>query len=267
MATETLNGPLGEWRAASTAGGGTALTTTAVRIPLPRNAKQVQLIPRNFATAVVVQFNTNPFLTILKTADALATEPTDYSDNAQDLSTGTKVDLSSLSTAANLDFVYVGAEVPFAGVEIDVQSTNGNASVLTVKYWNGAWTDITATDGTANGGATFGQDGNVTWTLPTDWVQATLRGIGDTTLAAGVLNTANLFWTRWQVSAALDATTDQNSWIAINRSTAYAEIPAGFSQEFACTVGPGGIFAVQAKTDAGTANLIVNVATRAGGRF
>ena len=172
MATEILEGPLGEWRAASTAAGGTALTTTALRIPLPRGSKMVQLIPRNFSTAVVAQFNTNPWLTILKTTDLLATAAaiTDYSEQAQDLDTATDVDLSSLSTIAALDAVYVGALVPFRGVEIDVDAANVNASVLTVKYWNGsAWTDITATDGTDSAGASMAIDGNVTWTVPASW--------------------------------------------------------------------------------------------------
>jgi hypothetical protein len=273
MATEVLNGPLGEWRSATTAAGGTALTSTAVRIPLPRGTKLMQLIPRNFGgspTAVVVQFNLNPFLTILKTADALVTDPTDYSEMAQDNSTTTDVDLSSLGTAAQNDFVYVGSYLPFSGVAIDVDTANINASVMTVKYRksDNTWADITATDGTDNGGASMGQDGSVTWTVPTDWITTSLYGSADTTLRNGLL-TQELYWTRWQFSAALDSTTKQNSWIAINRDTTYAELPAGTTIEQAVTVGPGGIYSVTAKTDTSgaTANLIINCATRAGGRF
>lgn len=270
MATETTTGPLGELRSFTTAGGGTAITSTAQRIVLPRGAKWMSLTPRNFVTAVVFQFNVNPFLTVFKTTDALAdpANMVDYSDNAQDNNTATDVDLSALSTAAANDYVFVGARMPFGGVEIDVDATNSNASVLTVNYWNGsAWTDISATDGTINAGASLGQDGNVTWTVPTAWVSA---GINETMtgVAKGLgIAQAEMFWTRWQWSATLDGTTTQNSWISINRNTTYAELMAGQSFEEAVTVGPGGIYSVTAKTDAGTCNLIGNVATRSGGMF
>lgn len=277
MATEVIAAPLGEVRAASTAGGGTALSTSAARIALPRGTKFIRLIPRNFSTAVVAKFNKNPFLTIFKTTDALATPGniTDYSDAAQDSSTATKVTLNSLDTAANLNFVYVGSHVPFAGVDVDVQNTNGNASVLTVKYWNGtAWTSISATDATASGGNTFAQDGVVSWTVPTDWATARLgRGVGsvgstgDSVLPAHGLLSEEMYWTRWEVSAALDSTTDANSMLATNRSTAYAEIPAGFEWAETITVGRGAFFSLTALTDAGTANLVVNCATRSGGMF
>lgn len=266
MSTETLAGPLGEVRAASTAGGGTALTSTAARIVLPLGTKHIDLVPRNFSTAVVVQWLKNPWLTIVKTADSLGTEPTDYSIEAQDGSTSTSVVLSSLGTAAQGDFLYVGSHLPFAGVEIDVDGTNGNASVITVKYRksDNTWADISDTDGTASGGASLAQDGSVTWTVPADWITARLFDTGDTTLNAGFAK-QDIYWTRWEWSAALDSSVTLDSMIAINRSTTYHEIPSGMAWEEAVTVGPGGISSIQAKTDAGTANLIVDCAAR--GRF
>jgi hypothetical protein len=268
MSTEILTGPLGELRAASTAGGGTALTSTATRIVLPIGTKWLSLTPRNLSGAAVVKFNVNPWLTVLKTTDLLVANLTDYSDAAQDSSTATDVVLSSLATLANGGSLYVGAEVPFAGAEIDVDATNGTSATLAVTYWDGTtWTNITPTDGTASGGAPFAQDGNVTWTVPTAWVKAALNDavVGEMQ-NVGIL-THPLFWTRWVVSAANDASTTLNSLIAINRSTAYAELAAGQPFEEAVTVGPGGICSVTALTDAGTASLIVNVATRGGGRF
>jgi hypothetical protein len=270
MATEVLNGPLGEWRAASTAAGGTALTSTAARIVLPIGTKLVQLIPRNYATAAVVKFNVNPWLTILKTTDLLAAEAniTDYSVNAQDGSTATDVTLSGLDTVANLDAVYVGAEVPFSGIAVDVDAANGTASVLAVTYWDGsAWSDITPTDGTDAAGATFGQDGNITWTVPAGWASTALVDAVPTAKKNLGILTHPQFWVRIAVSAALDASTTQNSWLAINRDTTYAELPEGTAQEFSVSVGPGGVSSVTALTDAGTANLIVNCATRQTGRF
>src|SRR3990167_10885656 len=105
MATEIISGiQFGEERVASTAGGGTALTTTAAFIRLPRITKYIGMVPRNFATAVVAKYHLNPWLTILKTADALATAPTDYSNAGQDLSAAAAgVVLSSLDTLANGD--------------------------------------------------------------------------------------------------------------------------------------------------------------------
>lgn len=271
MATETVRGPLGEVRSATTAGGGTALTNSAQRIVLPRGAKHMIIIPRNFGGGgVVVKFNKNPFLTIFKTTDALADEAnlTDYSDNAQDNSTSTDVTLSSLGTAAQSDFVYVGSYVPFGGVTIDVDAANSTASVLTVKYRksDNTWATISATDGTDSAGASLGVDGSVTWTVPTDWISCRLRETGDTKLQIG-LATSDMFWTRWEWSGGLDSSTTQNSWIAINRDTTYAEIPDGMGWEEAVTVGPGGIYSITALTDAGTANLIINCATRMGGHF
>lgn len=269
MSTKTHSGPHGEVRAASTAGGGTALTTTAARIVLPLGTKHMTLIPRNFSTAVVVQFNKNPWITVLKTTDLLADEAnlTDYSENAQDGSAATDVDLSSLDTLANENAVYIGSHVPFSGLDVDVDAANANASVLSVDYWDGsAWSDISPTDGTISTGATFGQDGTITWTVPTDWAAAKLKDIVSTAktgLGAG----GPLFWVRLTVSAALDATTTLNSILAINRDTTYAELPSGTTWEESIQVGPKGFSSITALTDAGTANLIVNVSGDTEGRF
>lgn len=262
MATETRPENIGEIRAASTASGGTALSTTVARIVLPLGTRSVALIPRNASGAAVCRFNFNPYLMVLKTADSLATAPTDYSDNAQDGSTSTDVTLSSLNTLANGDALYIGAHVPFSGVVVDVDGANGDASVLTVEYWNGsAWTNITATDGTASGGATFAIDGSVTWTVPSAWERGGPRN------GSGYELLSNRYWTRWTVSAALDAAVTLNSMIGISRSTDYAELPFGTTYEKSIVVGHGGWSSVNALTDAGTGNLVVNCETRHDGRF
>lgn len=266
MATEVRNAGLGEARAASTASGGTALTSSAARIVLPLGTKMVMLTPRNFATAVVVKFNFNPWLVILKTTDGNATF-TDYSTEAQDGSTSTSVTLSSLDTLANGDALYVGSHLPFSGVNVDIDAANGTASVLTVDYRKNddTWADTSATDGTDSGGATMATDGSVTWTVPSDWTTARLQDLDADTRMQGLYG--ELYWTRWSVSAALDSSTTADHMLAINRDTTYAELTSGQALEMACTVGPGGIASVTALTDAGTANLIVNCHTLAGGRF
>ena len=80
-------------------------------------------------------------------------------------------------------------------------------------------------------------------------------------------STVPLFWMRFQVSVALDSSTTLNSMVALNRSTAYAELPTGFAQEHAIIPGLGGSAAIEALTDAGTANLLVNCGVGPGGRF
>ncbi len=264
MVSYSFAGPLGALKGDTSKG--VALSTTISYTLIPASAKHLFLKPRNFSTAVVAGVLLNPYLTVLKTADALATAPTDYSSAAQDGSASTDVVLSSLDTATNLDFLYVGARVPFGGAIIDVDAPNGNASVLTVKYRksDNTWADISATDGTDSAGATMAADGTVTWTVPTDWIATSLTEAGDTSIGfAGSLN--KLFWTRWQFSAALDSSTTLNSMLAKNKETAYFELVSGDTFELALEREYHAV--LQAVTDAGTANLIVNYATTPGGYF
>lgn len=262
---ETIAGPLGELRGSTSTG--VALTTAAAFTAIPKGTRLLQLSPRNFVGAAVVRVAVNPYLTVLKTADALATAPTDYSENAQDGDAGTDVTLSSLDTAANLDFLYVGSHLPFRGVNIDVDAANGTVNAITVKYRKSddTWADISATDGTDSGGASMAIDGNVTWTVPTDWKSARLIDIGDTILSFPGA-TSYLYWTRWQWSAAMDSSTTLNAMLAMSRSTAYAELASGQALEFGVMKGPDGLGCIEALTDAGTANLVMNFAA-IGGRF
>jgi len=279
MATEVINGPYGEQQVASTAGGGTALSTTAARVVLPAGTKAMQLIPRNFSTAVVVEWGKMPWLTILKTQDIGVTF-IDYSYAAQDGSTGTSVDLVSQGTLANGDALYIGSHIPFAGVHIDVDAANSNASDLDVNYWNGsAWTAISETDNTDTGAA-LAIDGTVTWTVPAAWraerliraavlTNPVITGVETVPTQMTTIDVFNerLYWTRWAYSAALDATTTLDHVLAIPRYMT-SELPVGVADEQAVTVGPGGISGIAAVTDAGTANLIVNAITRgADGKF
>lgn len=252
--TDTLPGSLGDLRGSTTTG--VSLSTTAAYIPIPKATKYLSLTPRNFSTAVVARIGLCPWISVLKTQDA-GVSITDYSDNAQDNDTSTDVTLSSQGTAAQGDFLYVGSHIPFRGVYIDVDSTNSSASVLTVKYRKSddTWADITATDNTASGGASLAQDGTVTWTVPSTWVPSQLPTIGD--LTSSLAGSGHKFyWTRWQFSAALDASTTLNSMTALPQSTSYAELVANQQMEQSIQFGPQGIAAIEALTDAGTANLV-----------
>lgn len=245
---------------------GLSLTTTATLAPLPKNAKHLFLSPHTFAdSAVVARIAVNPYLVVLKTTDALSAAPTEYSEAAQDGSTSTDVVLSSLGTAAQSDFLYVGAVRQFGGVYCDVDAANGTASVITVKYWDGnSWEDISDTDGTASGGASLAQDGIISWTVPSDWTPTTLLAAGDTEQAHRWCNQP-FFWTRWEWSAGLDSSTTLNAMLATAPDSAFFELITGKSYEQGLDRMHHA--SIQALTDTGTAKLVVGFATGVGGRF
>ncbi len=270
--SDSFPGPISEARIASTAAGGTALTTSAALIPFPNGTTHVQVLPRNFSTAIVVKLAINPYLAVLLNNDRMVTVPVDYSDAAQDGVAATQVTLSALA-ASPVGAVYVGSPVPFRGLRsVTVDANTGAASTLAADYWNGsAWVTTTPTDGTTAGGKTFAQSGDITWTVPTAWAKKDLETILGTANAYGPFGTPagtlQLYWIRLTVSAALSATVTLSSLLALNRSTVYAELPETMGQEFRVSKKLGGHAGLEALTDAGTANLIVNVFTQLGGAF
>lgn len=279
LASDSFGGPLIDGRTITTAGGGTNITSTltaAQVLPFLNNVKHVVAQPWNFTTAVVMQALLCPYLWILK-GSAIASQPpqaptlTDYSVVGQ-TPAGTGVPLSSLSTLALGEALYLGADEKFGGVAVDMSAAvNSNAATLLVEYWNGTkWVSLAATDGTASAGATFAQDGLVTWTMPAAgaWAKAQLSdGLASPptalppSLRANYLvadsNALPQYWTRWSVSAALDASTVPTTMIALNQSTAYMEILPSNVLEFRSVKAHGGIAALQVKSDAGTYSLIV----------
>jgi hypothetical protein len=105
----------------------------------------------------------------------------------------------SLMPLETTDYWYVGYDMRFHTLTVDVASANAAASVLTAEIWDGyAWTAVTITDGTISGGKTLGKDGDITLTVPVNWQ----RGAGTITQLD-----SNLFWIRFKVSANLTATT------------------------------------------------------------
>lgn len=260
MATGTWGAWLGEVRRAHTTAGGDASSTTPAVIQFPPGTQWVSIEGRNYTTAVVVQWAFVPYLRVFKTADALATI-TDNSETLQDNSTSTTATLNSWDTAANNHYLYLGAPIKFRGVQVDVVNTNSNASVLSTDYWNGAWTNAASTDGTINTGASFGQDGAITWTVPSDWTKVDLATAVATT-GAGVRDRAvPLYWVRFKVSAAFDATVSAASIVALAGSTNYLESISARLWQCMVSRGPDGWAGIEHRTDAGTANVIVNVAS------
>lgn len=250
----TIPSYLGQPRLLSAAAPGTGLTTTRAHIAIPPGTKYIKLAPNTFSTAIVAKFALNPYLRILKTADAMATDPVDYSEAAQDGVAATVVDLSSMDTLANGDALYIGAAEPFSGLQVDSLAADGGAGVLTGVYWNGAaWADISLTDNTSG----FGSDGTIVWTVPTAWARTQLA----TALALPVprkgTTGAELYWIRLVTSVAYDASTTASSIYAINR---YGDATPGLIAGDTFTTAIDRKFNggnLQALTDAGTANLLV----------
>lgn len=122
---------------------------------------------------------------------------TNYTTEATDLSAATDVDLDSLDTGANSEYFYVASHYRFGGLDVDVDAPNTTGSTMTGFYYDGTdWsTDISITDGTSSTSATLAIDGNITWTVPSNWATTTLNGI------------SNLYVVRFQVSTQLDSDT------------------------------------------------------------
>lgn len=253
----------GEFRIAS-ASKGLSLTTTAAFQQFPSNTTRIFATPTTFSTAVVARLLLNPWLVVLKTADNMLTEPTDYSTYAQDNSTDTSVDVSSLNTRANGDFLLVGSHLPFRGVYFDVDGTNSaGTATIAVYYWNGStWTDTSATVTGIRTTMVFDKDGIVTWTVPTTWRKETIAKLYPSMTVKTYYSDVPLYWTRWEVDAAItDTSVTIDSMSAANRSTDYAELSSGQMLSADIRQGIGGIGCLEALTDAGTALLVVNAAT------
>ena len=101
----------------------------------------------------------------------------------------------------------------------------------------------------------------MTWTVPTGWNTTSLSSVGDDITG----QSTQLYWTRWIVDVALDSSVTLDHMLGINRSTGYIELPTGLPWDQGVLVGPGGVSGITALTDAGTALLLVNCATK--GRF
>ncbi len=126
-------------------------------------------------------------LAVLKTTDGGATY-SDYTAAATDENPATHVAISSLNTVANGDWLLIGNVIPFTSVSIDMDA-NINTHPAT-------WTAVAGlADGTSSGGASFAQDGAVTFAEPTAWKAASFDGVW-------------AFWLRLSVSAVLDVASD-----------------------------------------------------------
>lgn len=68
------------------------------------------------------------------------------------------------------DALFIGSTVPFKRITFDITTVAVGSGVLLPTYWNGStWATLTATDGTASGGNTMAQDGDIHFEAPADW--------------------------------------------------------------------------------------------------
>ncbi|MCK4891372.1 MAG: right-handed parallel beta-helix repeat-containing protein, partial [Candidatus Pacebacteria bacterium] len=71
------------------------------------------------------------------------------------------------------DAYYFGYDYQTRKVTVNVGTVGTGTYEIDWEYWNGAWTDITPTDGT-NGFTTAGEN-DITYALPSDWVKTTIN--------------------------------------------------------------------------------------------
>lgn len=121
-----------------------------------------------------------PYLPTAGTIDSRAASFTDKTSEA--------LDVNSVLTGAfwtghaEGQYFYAGATTPFDRLTLVADTLSAGGGALVSEYYNGsAWTALSGvTDGTASGGNALAQDGDITWTIPTDWAKQ-----GDASLDAG----------------------------------------------------------------------------------
>ncbi len=260
MPIQTVAAKFNEIRIAG-ASTGVSLTTTAAFTSFHPGSQWCSLTPRNFSTAVTVLYRFSPWLTVLRSHDALATEPVDASYLLQDGDTTVTLILNSFGTLAGGDAIYVGSHLPFGGLHVDVANANGTSSTLAVDYiaTGNVLTTLSITDNTDTG-ASFAQDGTITWTVPVDWMpmlfQSAFNVPPSTVLSKSNHYQQPLYWVRLSWNNANDSATSISQLRAIGRG-AHSELVSGQAFESSVRWGTNGISGVEALTDAGTANLVI----------
>ncbi len=116
---------------------------------------------------------------------------------------------ATLNSFTTTDYIWLGFDKPVSGFYVNVTNTNSNAVSAVLTYWNGVtWTAApTVTDGSINAGCTFGQDGTISMVnIPANWekVAATNTNVTGTNTPA-TISTDELYWLRYTVSGAMDA--------------------------------------------------------------
>lgn len=136
------------------------------------------------------------------TTQVVVEEGFDYSDEVKVDDTSKVVVLDAVGTDTD-NYVAFMTPVPAISLTIDLHTVNGNAVTLTaVEYakTDNTWANVSGLDdGTETGGdTTMAQDGDITWTAPTDEKPTMLHG-------------RNGYWYKLKFSGALDAEVEINT--------------------------------------------------------
>jgi len=116
-----------------------------------------------------------PFCSGFLSYDSSSVRYTDSTRWVTDNKSGT----SGIVLGAASDILYVCSPEIAEGIKLDLgTNVNATARTATLKSWqSGAWSDRSATDGTASGGATLAIDGSFTWTRSANDTMRVLGGI------------------------------------------------------------------------------------------
>ena len=138
--------------------------------------------------------------------------------------------LNSLPAKSSGGFIYVGANIRFGKIVVDIANANGTDNTLAVEYYDestGAWTAVAdLTDGTVSGADSFAQDGTIEFTIPSNWNYGKLTDIASA--ADSVVNaTTRYFWVRLSWNAAFDSATSTNSILPNIGMTDYSPTHVG----------------------------------------
>ena len=144
---------------------------------------------------------------------------------------------AAMDSGATGDRLYLGFPMRIGGIHVEMKTRNGNASVLTVNYWNGsAWTSTSAQDGTTQQGKTLNQDGDITWVEKTDWLAAHLGGNNFDGSVMGMSITDKdapgvyAFWLQLLWSGALAADVEISNIWSLNESPDTKESDHGYME-------------------------------------
>ena len=185
-----------------------SLTTTAVFTTIPKDVSVPEL---RLSCDVDYQLHLCPRLKVVTFFDnSAATYSANAATSLEDRSTSTVLTISDGEGGA--DFIYIGADEQFTGIWLDMVAFNVNASVLTMKYRQAAaWAAVgSGNDGSASGGATFGQDGLLKWAKPTDWIKQSLSSVN-------VALAHELYWIQLSWNNTLDAAVTIGDMILRNK--------------------------------------------------
>ena len=101
-----------------------------------------------------------------------------YTDVTSELQSDDSTTVSVLEDSA--DYLYIGcASYAIEGLRISLDGAGDGTGALTAEYWDGsAWTSLpSVNDGTASGGDTFAQSGDIRYSyMPGDWSKTSVNG-------------------------------------------------------------------------------------------